>query len=288
MTSPRAPDAPAFSSVPQPVPTLLRDLVHEHTGSYFETDRLDLMLDKLQPRLAATGSATFLNYFYLLKYDQGAAQEWRRVMDAFSVQETYFWREFDQIRALVDEVVPRWFRGTTAPLRIWSAACATGEEPYTIAMALEEGGWGRHPIEIIASDASEAALAKAREAVYRERSFRALPADLRAKYFESRAGGEGLRRSLADRVTFRWANLVNPATYSEIGDVHVIFCRNVFIYFSTEAIRRVAAAFSRQLTGDGYLFIGASESLLKLTDRFELQDVRGAFAYMPAAEGGSR
>lgn len=280
MTSIRAPGAPASPAVPEPVPRLLRDLVHERTGTYFESDRLDLMVDKLKERVAATGSASLLDYYYKLKYDADAAIEWRRVMDAFSVQETYFWREADQIKALTGHVVPAWFRSTTAPLRIWSAACATGEEPYTIAMALEEAGWGGHPIEIVASDASETALAKARDGVYRERSFRALPPAWRAKYFERKPEGEVLSRHITGRVTFRWANLVDPATYSDIHNVQVIFCRNVFIYFSADAIARAVAAFGRQMPAGGYLFIGASESLLKLTTQFELEDVQGAFVYV--------
>ena len=283
MIPPYASGAAAISSVPEPVPKLLRDLVHERTGTFFESDRLDLMMDKLQPRIAATGGGSALEYYYLLKYDDKSEEEWRRVMDTFSVQETYFWREFDQIKALVDHVVPAWFRRTTRPLRIWSAACATGEEPYTIAMALQEGGWGSHPIQIVASDASDMALAKARAAVYRERSFRALPAELRTRYFQAGPDGDALRREIADKVTFRWANLVNPATYSDIGDVEVIFCRNVFIYFSAGAISRVVSAFARMIPAGGVLFIGASESLIKLTNQFELENVHGAFAYVKKA-----
>jgi len=285
MSSIRAPGVAASSSVPEPVPKLLRDLVHERTGTYFESDRLDLMIDKLQERVTATGSASLLDYYYKLKYDDDVAKEWRRVMDAFSVQETYFWREVDQIKALTAQVVPTWFRKTTAPLRIWSAACATGEEPYTIAMALEEAGWGGHPIEIIASDASESALTRAQEGVYRERSFRALPPALRTKYFEKKPEGDRLSRDIVGRVRFRWANLVDPATYAEIQNVQVIFCRNVFIYFSPEAISRVVAAFGRQMPARGYLFVGASESLLKLTTQFDLEDVHGAFAYVKKGGG---
>src|SRR6185312_2965522 len=173
---------------------------------HFDSERIGLMLEKLEPRLAATRSSSFLEYFYLLKYDDNGPQEWRRVMDAFSVQETYFWREFDQIRALVDHVIPAWFARTTQPFRIWSAACASGEEPYSIVIALLEAGLGHYPIEIIASDASEAALEKARAANYRERSFRALPVSLREKYFVPHADGSSLRPEVTSRVTFKWAN----------------------------------------------------------------------------------
>jgi chemotaxis protein methyltransferase CheR len=275
---PTAP-APIPLSAPEPVPLLLRDLVHERTGVFFESDRFDMLLEKLHGRAVAHGCHSFLDYYYILRYEENNDEEWRRVMDAFSVQETYFWREFDQIRALVDVVVPAWFKSHTAPLRIWSAACATGEEPYTIAMALQEGGWGSHPIEVWGSDASEAALDKARAAVFRERSFRALGPELRQKYFRPVQGGFALNRDLADRVRFRWANLIDTAQTADLASSQVIFCRNVFIYFSPAAINRVVTGFAQRMPADGNLFIGASESLLKITQEFELCEIKQAFVY---------
>ena len=280
MTLTGAPGGPNPISLQEPVIRLLRDLIHDRTGIFFESDRFDTMLEKLEPRAAANGCRSYLEYYYILKYDEKGAEEWRRVMDAFSVQETYFWREVDQIRALVDTIAPRWFGRSARPLRIWSAACATGEEPYSIAMALREGGWEKHPIEILASDASEAALARARAGLYRDRSFRTLPAGLREKYFEAGAGGFRLRPEIAARVEFRWANLLDLEELPDVAAVDVIFCRNVFIYFSPVAIRRVVASFARRMPPQGHLFVGASESLLKLTGDFELQEIGGAFAYV--------
>src|SRR5690349_11078464 len=98
----RAPTAVGSILLPDAVPVLLRDLVHERLGLYFDESRLDMMIEKLQPRAAFHGCASYLDYFYLLKYDEKGTEEWRRVMDAFSVQETYFWREFDQVQALVE------------------------------------------------------------------------------------------------------------------------------------------------------------------------------------------
>lgn len=266
-------------SVPEPVPQLLRDLIHERTGMFFEPDRFDMMLEKLHGRAAAHNCQSFLDYYYILRYEEKNETEWRRVMDAFSVQETYFWREFDQIRALVEHIVPAWFKHRSTPLRIWSAACATGEEPYTIAMALEEAGWGRHPIEIWASDASESALEKARAGVFRERSFRVLSPELRQKYFTEVSGGSELRRDIASRVHFQWANLVDPAHTVGLATAYVIFCRNVFIYFSPAAIGRVVSAFAERMPPEGNLFVGASESLLKITQDFELSEISQAFVY---------
>src|SRR3954454_6127822 len=171
--------------------TILRDLIHDHTGLFYEDSKRDILANKLSPRAIERGFDSFLDYYYLLKYDQAAQDEWNHVMDALSVQETYFWREIAAVHALVQAILPQWQATHTGePLRIWSAACATGEEPLTIAMALEEAGWfDRMPIEIYASDASQAALAVARRGVYRQRSFRALPPELHAAYFTEVAGG---------------------------------------------------------------------------------------------------
>ena len=267
-----------ISAIP-PVPRLLRDLVHERIGIYFDDDRLDLMLEKLEPRAEARGCSSYLDYYYLLKYDERESEEWHRVMDVFSVQETYFWRELDQIRALVDKVVPAWFARTKEPLRIWSAACATGEEPYSIAIALQEAGWGAYPIQIFASDASDSALEKARACVYRDRSFRTLPRALKEKYFEARGEFHFLRPEISSRVSFHWANLMKLDDFSETTATEVIFCRNVFIYFSPGAIRHVVETFAKRLPENGHLFVGASESLLKLTTQFELEELASAFVY---------
>lgn len=207
-------------------------------------------------------------------------------MDAFSVQETYFWRELAQIQTLVNRVVPAWFREQMTPLRIWSAACATGEEPYSIAIALREAGLGDRPITIQASDASEAALAKARAGIYRERSFRALPAHLRARYFEAVPEGSRIRRELLPAISFQRANLVSKTDIASLASAPIIFCRNVFIYFSHEAIRSTVKIFDDAMPNQGHLFVGASESLLKLTDDFELREIEDAFVYIRKSRNG--
>jgi chemotaxis protein methyltransferase CheR len=273
-------------AVPPGVPALLRDLIHERGGIYFEEDRFDTLLDKLHSRVAAHGCRSYLDYYYLLKYEPEGEAEWPRVMDAFSVQETYFWREPAQIQALVNELVPAWFKARSTPLRIWSAACATGEEPYTIAIALQEAGWARHAISIIASDASEAALERARTAVYRERSFRTLAPELREKYFDpATPEGSRLRRETLLPVSFHRANLVVPTEIAPFASAPVIFCRNVFIYFSPDAIRRTVASFAAGMPDRGSLFVGASESLLKLTQDFELREIDDAFVYQRKPRG---
>jgi chemotaxis protein methyltransferase CheR len=278
---------------PEGTAILLRDLVHDHTGLFFDSDRVDMLMEKLSPLAIERQCKSFLDYYYLLKLEGEVTGEWQRVMEALSVQETYFWREMDQIRALVDILVPEWFAKTNRPLRIWSAACATGDEPFTIAMALEEAGWFRRaPIEIVASDASVTALEKARRGVFRERAFRHLPRELREKYFQSVPHGWSIAPELLVRVRFQRANLVVSSEIMQLATAPIIFCRNVFIYFSSEAICRTVKSFAERIPQGGRLFLGASESLLRLSTNFELQEIGTAFSYVvktsiaaPAAGG---
>jgi chemotaxis protein methyltransferase CheR len=261
------------------VPSLLSAIIHERTGIIFEPDRFDVMLEKIEPLARAQGCYSYLDYYYLLKHEEHGTQDWERLMDALSVQETYFWREIAQIDATVKELVPKWFEKTSLPLRIWSAASASGEEPFTIAMALNEAGWSGHPIEIRGSDGSYSALEKARAAVYREKSFRALPPGLRDKYFSRVEGGWKLNEEITRRVTFARANLLAPEEIETLARAPIIFCRNVFIYFSPHAIRQTLAAFASRMPSQGHLFVGAAESLLKMTADFELREIGNAFVY---------
>ena len=266
--------------------TLVRDLIHERTGLFYEDARVDSMADRLATLVTARGFDSFLDYYYLLKYDEGGNEEWDRVMDALSVPETYFWREIDQLRAVVDEVVPELAARLPArPIRIWCVPCATGEEPLTLAMMLEVAGWfSRVPIEIRASDASQALVDLARLGLFRERAFRSIPKEIMARFFTR----EGERWRIDPRIHARvlsWTrvNLLAPAEVLPMAAVDIIFCRNVFIYFSDAAIRRVAQVFADQLSTPGYLCIGASESLLRITDRFELERIGEAFVYVKRA-----
>jgi chemotaxis protein methyltransferase CheR len=261
---------------------ILRDLIHERVGIYYDDEKRDLLAEKLSSLVVDRGFGTFLDYYYLLKYGPDAELEWRHVVNALSVQETYFWREMAQIRAFVDQLVPQYVRDfPTKSLNIWCAACATGEEPLTIAMALNEAGWfDRLPIKIFASDASSTALAKARGGIYRDRSFRALPSELKEKYFTADVAGRCVAWDLHKRVSFAQANLLSPADIAPFVTSPVIFCRNVFIYFSAHTIGQTVRRFAQSMERPGYLFVGISESLLKVTDEFELREAGDAFVYV--------
>ena len=205
------------------------------------------------------------------------------MLAALSVPESYFWREIDQIEAIVGQVVPELVKSRpSAPIRIVSVPCASGEEPLTIAMMLNEAGWfSRARFELWGGDASCAALARARAGVYRERAFRALPAPLRERYFRREGETWRVDPELHQRVQrWRQVNLATPEDTAAISHTDVLFCRNVFIYFSEETVKRVVDSFADGLPDGGYLCVGAAESLLRVTDRFELEEVGGAFVYV--------
>lgn len=262
---------------------LLRDVIHERLGLFYDAGRLDTLGDRLAPLVVDRGFDSYLDYYYLLKYDPASNDEWQRVMDALSVPETYFWREIDQIQAMAQHVIPALLRASPfTPLRIWSVPCASGEEPLTIAMVLEEARlFDQGAIEIHGSDASAAAIHKARANRYRERAFRSLPRALRQRYFEPMGDAWAARPSLAARIT-SWsvANLLTEADVAAHTGVHVVFCRNVFIYFSNAALQRAIGILERWTPAATYLGLGASESLLKVSTAFQLEEIGGSFIYV--------
>ena len=263
------------------VTSLLIELIHEQLGLQYKSSDADQIADRLAPLVVGRGLASLMDYYYVLKYSP-EPDDWSKVMDALAVQETYLWREIDQLRAVVDCLVPglvQASRGRT--VRIWSSACASGEEPLTIAMLLDEAGWfERAPIEVIASDASPAAVARARKGEYTQRSFRNLPLHLRDKYFVTCGNHWTVVPELHRRVTYDVVNLVAEDQVSRYASAPVILCRNVFIYFSDRSISRTVTMFNQAMPSPAYLCVGVSESLLRRTSAFDLQEIGGAFVYV--------
>jgi chemotaxis protein methyltransferase CheR len=270
------------------VTTLLMDLIHDQLGLHYKPVDADQLGDRLAPLVVERGLASFMDYYYVLKYSP-EPDDWRKVMDALAVQETYLWREIDQLRTVVDCLVPSLVRASRGrPVRIWSGACASGEEPLTLAMLLEEAGWfNRAPIELIASDASPAAIARARKGNYTQRSFRNLPPPLKDKYFVPHEHHWSVVPELHRRVTYDIVNLVAEDQVARYATAPIIICRNVFIYFSDRSIQRTVAMFDRGMPSPSYLCVGVSESLLRRTSAFDLQEIGGAFVYVKGSSDAS-
>jgi chemotaxis protein methyltransferase CheR len=261
---------------------LLRELIVQRTGVWYGEAKRELLEERLGELVAARGLPSLLDYYYLLKYDPDAAAVWGELRDRLAVPETYFWRQPEQFEALAQVLLPR-FAATLGgrPLRILSAACCSGEEPLSIAIALEEGGWfDRLPIEIVGCDASAALVARARAGLYGERALRNLSAERRERWFRAEDGRWRVDPALHRRVRWAIANLVDEAEAGPLAEVDVVFCRNVFIYFSDDAIRKVVRTFAGRMHPPGYLFLGASESLMRLATDFTMSEAGAAFVYV--------
>jgi len=266
------------------VGTLLMELIHERLGLHYDPSESDRLADRLGPLVVDRRLDSFMDFYYQLKYSP-EPDDWSKIMDALSVQETYFWREIDQLRAVADCIVPSLVDASRGrPIQIWSSACATGEEPLTIAMLLAEAGWfDRAAIQVIASDASPAALARARKGEYAERAFRNLPRALKEKYFVATDNRWSVIPELHRRVTYDLVNLVAEDQVRRYASSPVIVCRNVFIYFSDRSIQRVLRVFERSMPSPAFLCMGVSESLLRRTSVFDVQEIGGAFVYVKDA-----
>jgi chemotaxis protein methyltransferase CheR len=261
---------------------LLLNLIEERTGYLCENGRCARVLDKISPLVAERGFSSYLDYYYLLKYAGEAESEWRKVENALAVNETYFWREIDQIQAAAREIVPGLQKARPGqPVRIWHAACATGEEPYTMAITLVEEGCLNHgPVEIVATDFNYAALAQARAGVYRQNAFRSIPPEIHVKYFSQQPDGKyRLDDAIRSMVQFVHMNMMDLEAMDRMRGFDVIFCRNAFIYLTQAAIKQVVGSFYQSLNTPGFLFVAAVESLLRVTDLLEFDEIGSAFVY---------
>ncbi len=267
---------------------LLRDLIEKRTGIFFPDPQLELLAGKLTARATELSLHSFLDYYYLLKYDPAGQDEWPVVESLVTVNESYFWRDPEPLQMAARMLVPQLHAllGGKRPVRIWHAGCAGGEEPFSLAMALQEERCNPASVEVLATDLDLQVLEKARRGLYRERSLRCLPAPLRERYFKVQATGEyELDSELRARVQFRTLNLVDARALAELRDIDLIYCRNVLTYFRDPTLERIAEAFYRILTSPGHLFLGASESFLRFRTPFQFAESDGLTWYRKSAEG---
>jgi chemotaxis protein methyltransferase CheR len=241
-----------------------------------------LLQKRLSPRARELNFDSFQKYFYFLQYDPRAESEFDQIYDLVTTNETYFFREPAQLTAFIEEIVPDILtKKPVKKVRVWSAGCSSGEEPYSIAILLEEAGWyQRAAFEIFASDINQQVLSKARRGQYRESAFRSTEATLRDKYFNREADGSWkIRDEVRNRVSFGRLNLYDEARVSLLGHLDIIFCRNVIIYFDDASKRVVVSNFYNRLIDGGYLLLGHSESLISLSTQFKLRHLKNDMVY---------
>ncbi len=264
-------------------------LVEETLGIHYTAEDAPIFADKLAARAREAGFEGLLDYYYFLRYDAAAASELEALADALVVGETYFFRELEPARAAVDQVLVPAVR-ERGRARVWSAACATGEEPLSIAMLLEEAGIASRT-EIVATDVSQRALARAREGTYRTRSLRVLPpaavpagwtpalAAIAARSLTPEASAARAARPLVTSIDYRIVNLLDGPAIQALGTFDLVLCRNVLIYFADRTVLQVLASLAGALGEQGRLLIGASESLLRFGTALRCEERGGAFLY---------
>lgn len=263
---------------------LLRDCIYAHCGINFDHESKYILEKRLSPRLTCLSLPTFYDYYHYLKYNRSKDQELADIMDVLTTNETYFFRESFQLKAFTGEIIPELIKSKAArgnrSLRIWSAGCSTGEEPYTIAMLLsmipELSGW---KIEIIGTDISQRVLQQARRAVYGKSSFRATEENDLKSFFHQQDDGYKVNDSIRELVTISHLNLFDTHRLTMLGKVDLVFCRNVIIYFDQAAKKRVIESFHSALYDGGFLLLGHSESLMNVTTLFTLRHFKNDMIY---------
>jgi chemotaxis protein methyltransferase CheR len=256
------------------------DFVERASGLHYQQADRELFASKLLAHAAERGHDRMLDYYYRLRYDDDDGDELAGLIEALLVHETYLFREIRALSELVDgHLVPTVRARGRA--RVWSAACSTGEEPYTLAMLLDDRGM-LDAVEIVATDISAAAIDRARQGKLGRRALRdGHPADLAARYTQAEARGIAVVPRIRDAVQFSTMNLVDLAA-SALGVFDVILCRNVLIYFQDEQIVRVIDQLADHLAPDGLLAVGVSESLLRFGTRLVCEERGSSFFYRSA------
>ncbi|MEO7503138.1 MAG: CheR family methyltransferase, partial [Gemmatimonadaceae bacterium] len=202
------------------------------------------------------------------------------LLDDLTIGESYFFREPAQLRFMTEQLLPKWSAEweTARNLKVWSAGCAAGQEPYSIAIMLRDAGW-RHGSSILATDISEARLEVARRANFSKWSLRTLAPETTDKWFDRKGSEFQLVPEIRSEVDFRTLNLLDPSPRPETQNQDVIFCRNVLIYFELPAIVTIAERLLQSLRPDGWLFLGASDPHLAELTACEVVVLPGCTGY---------
>lgn len=266
---------------------VLRDFIYNHCGIYFHTSKKYFLESRIARRLEVTKAANVTAYLGLLRSGAGKSDELAKLLDEITTNETCFFRNPPQLKALetvlLPEIVATKGKIGFRKLRIWSAGSSSGEEAYTMAMILLEKrvnllkDW---IIEIVGTDINETVIAQAREGVYNSYAVRNTPEFYLKKYFREETGGRYiLSPEVKKLVSFSNLNLYEDTKMVFMKSFDFIFCANVLIYFDLSSKTKVVQHFYNNLQPYGYFFVGQSESLHGVNDRFKTVHFPGGFAY---------
>ncbi|MDR2076446.1 MAG: protein-glutamate O-methyltransferase CheR [Desulfovibrio sp.] len=268
----------------------LRDFIYEKCGIYIAENRKYLIENRLSNRIKELNLKTFGEYYYYLRFDVGKQAELIKLFEVITTNETSFYRNPPQLQVFQDVVLKaeldKLRKSGLRKLRVWSAGCSTGEEPYTLAIILNEAlrseiaSWD---IKITANDLSEAVLAAARKGVYSEYALRTTPAGIIDRYFTKDNAEFHIDAKLKRLVSFGHINLSDKLLIRRVERSQIIFCRNVIIYFDDEMKKQIIESFYDNLLPGGCLLIGHSESLHNISRAFKPEYHAGTIVYRKEA-----
>ena len=264
----------------------LRDFIYEKTGIFVDEKRKYLFESRFSKRLTELSLNSFADYIKFLKFDPRKSQELNTLFELVTTNETSFFRDQKQLDAFQDHVLKEKLEEQRAAgkrdLHIWSAGCSSGEEPYTLAIQLCETlrmELARWNIVITAGDLSPAMIARAKEGVYGDYAFKTTPQEMKERYFSREGDSWRIKPAVAKLVNFQEMNLNDAMALKRVPRSHIVFCRNVIIYFDQEMKRRVVSAFYDNLLPGGYMMLGHSETLHKISSSFKPIFHPGTIAY---------
>jgi len=274
-----------------PVWIRIRDLIYQVSGIYQAENKFYLLVSRCNVRMKAVGSRTPREYLDFLMARPNRDAEMRNLLNEITIGETCLFRSMPQIEALRKVVIPSLMevkrKLSFTKLRFWSAGCSTGEESYTLAMLMMEEtqtrlkGW---TFEIMATDLNERSVAKAHEGIYNDYAVRNVPPEYMKKYFTPAGSNFRVADSVRPFVTFNRLNMLDDSKMLFMRGIDVIFCCNVLIYFDGRSKNRTVNHFYNALLTNGYFFLGQSESLYGITEKFHLVHFPGATAYWKPSE----
>ena len=259
-----------------------KEFFYRKTGIQFEHNKRYFVDKRLCDRIIASQCDSFRSYFTLLRF-QASGLELQALVNAMTINETYFFREEYQFDCLVNSILPEIVasKKNNEPIRIWAMPSSSGEEAYTIAMCLLERWSGIHTwdVEIISSDIDTQILDQARAGLYTARSVKNVPAPYLKKYFQNTPEGYQLSDDLRSAVEFTRVNLMHPADVRNYRNFDVIFCRNLLIYFDDLSRKQAAETFYDALLPQGFICLGHSESMSRISSLYKVRKFSDAIVY---------
>lgn len=259
-----------------------RDFFYRKTGIMFADNKRYFVDKRLQERMLASSLIQFRDYFNMIRF-QASGEEFQTLVNLMTVNETYFYREEYQFRCLVQSILPEVTRRKRPgePVRIWSVPCSTGEEPYSIAFQLLDT-WAdvdRFDIEIVATDIDTTVLEQAKRGLYGDRAVQHVPKATLERYTRRVRGAYEVIPDIRDSIAFARVNLADSLSTRQFRNFDVVFCRNLLIYFDDASRRDAAQTIYEALRPGGFVCLGHSESMSRMSSLFELRKFTEAIVY---------